>query len=45
LEKIDDINHLKKIKRELIRAETWEDFIKVLKSSNLKDKNSRPKLT
>jgi predicted transposase YdaD len=45
LEKVDDINHLKKIKRELIRAETWEDFIKVLKSSNSKNKNSRPKLT
>ena len=45
LEKVDDINHLKKIKRELIRAETWEDFIKVLKSSNSKNKNSKPKLT
>jgi predicted transposase YdaD len=45
LEKVDDINHLKKIKRELIRAETWEDFIKALKSSNSKNKSSRPKLT
>jgi len=45
LEKVDDISHLKKIKRELIRAETWEDFIKALKSSNSKNKNSRPKLT
>jgi predicted transposase YdaD len=45
LEKIDDISHLKKTKRELIRAETWEDFIKALKSSNSKNKDSRPKLT
>ena len=45
LEKVDDINHLKKIKREVIRAETWEDFIKALKSSNSKNKNSKPKLT
>jgi predicted transposase YdaD len=45
LEKVDDISHLKKIKRELIRAETWEDFIKAFKSSNSKNKDSRPKLT
>jgi predicted transposase YdaD len=45
LEKVDDISHLKKIKRELIRAETREDFIKALKSSNSKNKDSRPKLT
>jgi predicted transposase YdaD len=45
LEKVDDISHLKKIKRELIKAETWEDFIKVLKSSNSKNKNSKSKLT
>jgi hypothetical protein len=45
LEKVDDISHLKKIKRELIRAETWDDFIKALKSSNSKNKNSKPKLT
>ena len=45
LEKVDDISHLKKIKRELIRAETWEDFIKALKSSNSKNKNSKPELT
>ena len=39
LEKINDINHLKKIKKEVIRAETWEDFIKFLKNSNSKNKN------
>jgi hypothetical protein len=39
LEKINDINHLKKIKKEVIRAETWEDFIKLLKNSNSKNKN------
>jgi predicted transposase YdaD len=36
LEKINDINHLKKIKKEVIRAETWEDFIKFLKNSSSK---------
>ncbi len=39
LEKINNINHLKKIKKEVIRAETWEDFIKFLKNSNSKNKN------
>jgi predicted transposase YdaD len=39
LEKINDINHLKKIKKEVIRAETWDDFIKLLKNSNSKNKN------
>ena len=43
LEKINDINHLKKIKKEVIRAETWEDFIKFLKNSNSKNKNSKRK--
>jgi len=42
LEKINDTNHLKKIKKEVIRAETWEDFIKVLKNSS-KNKNSKGK--
>jgi predicted transposase YdaD len=32
LEKIDDLNHLKKIKREVIRAENWEDFSKILRN-------------
>jgi hypothetical protein len=39
LEKINNIDHLKKIKKEVIRAETWEDFIKFLKNSNSKNKN------
>jgi len=42
LEKINDINRLKKIKKEVIRAETWEDFIKFLKNSS-KNKNSKGK--
>jgi uncharacterized protein YuzE len=29
LEKVDDVNHLKKIKRKIIEAKTWNDFIKV----------------
>jgi len=43
LDKIDDINYLKKIKKEAIRAKTWEDFIKVLKNPNSKNKNSKGK--
>jgi len=43
LEKINDITHLKKIKKEVIRAETWEYFIKFLKNSNSKNKNSKGK--
>jgi hypothetical protein len=31
LEKVDDLTHLKKIKREIIKAKTWEDFIKVVR--------------
>jgi predicted transposase YdaD len=42
LEKINDINRLEKIKKEVIRAKTWEDFIKVLKNSS-KNKNSKGK--
>jgi hypothetical protein len=41
LDKIDDINYLKKIKKEAIRAKTWEDFIKILKNPNSKSKNSK----
>jgi hypothetical protein len=33
---------LEKIKKEVIRAKTWEDFIKVLKNSS-KNKNSKGK--
>jgi predicted transposase YdaD len=43
LDKIDDINYLKTIKKEAIRAKTWEDFIKVLKNPNSKSKNSKGK--
>jgi predicted transposase YdaD len=43
LDMIDDINYLKKIKKEEIRAKTWEDFIKVLKNPNSKSKNSKGK--
>jgi hypothetical protein len=41
LDKIDDIKRLEKIKTELIRAKTWEDFIKFLKGSNSKIRNSK----
>jgi len=43
LDKIEDIDYLKKIKKEAIRAKTWEDFIKVLKNPNSKSKNSKGK--
>jgi hypothetical protein len=43
LDKIDDIKRLEKIKTEVIRAKTWEDFIKVLKNPNSKSKNSKGK--
>jgi hypothetical protein len=29
LEKVDDVNRLKKIKRKIIEAKSWDDFIKV----------------
>jgi hypothetical protein len=42
LEKIDDINHLKKIKTEAVRAKTWEDFIKFFQNSKISNpKNSK----
>jgi len=43
LEKINDINRLEKIKKEVIRSKTWEDFIKFLKNPNSKNKNSKGK--
>jgi hypothetical protein len=43
LDRVNDINRLEKIKKEVIRAENWEDFIKVLKNSISKNKNSRGK--
>jgi hypothetical protein len=45
LEKIDDINHLKKIKKEVIKVKGWEDFLRAVKNSNSKNKNSKSKLT
>jgi predicted transposase YdaD len=45
LDKINDINRLEKIKREIIRAETWKDFVRSIKNSNSKNKNSRLKIT
>jgi hypothetical protein len=32
---------LEKIKKELIKAKTWEDFVKIFKNSNSKNKNSK----
>jgi hypothetical protein len=43
LDKINDINRLEKIKTEVIRAKGWDDFIKVLKNPNSKNKNSKGK--
>jgi predicted transposase YdaD len=43
LDKINDISRLKKIKKEIIGAKTWEDFIKVLKQLNSKNKSSKNK--
>jgi hypothetical protein len=38
LDKINEINRLEKIKREVIRAENWENFAKSIKNSNSKNK-------
>ncbi|MFZ8805360.1 MAG: hypothetical protein ACO2PO_20610 [Candidatus Calescibacterium sp.] len=43
LDRVNDIDLLEKIKEEVIKAENWEDFIKVLKNSISKNKNSRGK--
>jgi predicted transposase YdaD len=43
LDKINDIKRLEKIKTEVIRAKTWDDFIKVLKNTNSKNKNLKGK--
>jgi hypothetical protein len=32
LDKINDIKRLKKIKKEVIKSETWEDFVKVFRN-------------
>jgi hypothetical protein len=41
LDKINDINRLEKIKKEVIKSENWDDFFKALKNSNSKNKNSK----
>jgi len=38
LDKINDTTRLKKIKREIIKAKTWDDFVRSIKNSNLKNK-------
>ena len=43
LDKINDINRLEKIKKEVIKAKTWDDFIKVFKNPISKNKNSKAK--
>jgi predicted transposase YdaD len=32
LEKVDDVNYLKKIKRKIIEAKNWDDFIKIFRN-------------
>jgi thermostable 8-oxoguanine DNA glycosylase len=44
LEKIDDIKYLKKIETEAIKAKTWDDFVRYIKNSNSKNKNSKLKI-
>jgi hypothetical protein len=41
LDKINDINYLKAIKKRAIESKSWDDFIKVLKNPNSKNKNSK----
>jgi predicted transposase YdaD len=41
LDKINDINRLEKIKKEVIKSENWDDFFKALKNTNSKNKNSK----
>jgi hypothetical protein len=43
LDKINDINRLEKIKKEVIKSEKWDDFFKALKNLNSKNKNSKNK--
>jgi flagellar biosynthesis/type III secretory pathway protein FliH len=43
LDRVNDINRLEKIKKEVIKAKTWDDFIKVFKNSISKNKNSKAK--
>jgi hypothetical protein len=41
LDRVNDINLLEKIKKEVIKAKTWDDFIKLLKNSNSKTKTQK----
>ena len=43
LDRVNDINRLEKIKKEVIKAKTWDDFIKVFKNPISKNKNSKAK--
>jgi predicted transposase YdaD len=43
LDKINEINRLGKIKREIIKAKTWDDFVRSIKNPNSKNKNSKGK--
>jgi predicted transposase YdaD len=43
LDKMNEIDKLEKVKKELIRAKTWEDFVKSIKNSNSKSKDSNRK--
>jgi flagellar biosynthesis/type III secretory pathway protein FliH len=38
LDKINEINRLEKIKREIIKVKTWDDFVRSIKNSNSKNK-------
>jgi predicted transposase YdaD len=42
LDKMNEIDKLEKVKKELIRAKTWEDFVKSIKKS-IKNSNSKSK--
>jgi len=41
LDRVNDINLLEKIKKEVIKAKTWDDFIKLLKNSISKTKTQK----
>jgi hypothetical protein len=43
LDTVNDITRLEKIKKEVIKAKTWDDFIKVFKNPISKNKNSKAK--
>jgi predicted transposase YdaD len=43
LDRVNDITRLGKIKKEAIKAKTWDDFIKVFKNPISKNKNSKGK--